>query len=151
MLCFEICTPSLFSLSPLWTANFKTKYALNLRRFDPRIDSTPVISAVAPLHLNHVGAHEPHLLDLQQLEQTPRHGRRPLPTPGDLQHEDLQGGGQAPSQIFTGLGDNSTTELYDHSFVSVWLLFLLEVAAKVYYLPGLGGSCCSAHLPNGEI
>ena len=31
----------------------------------------------------------------------------------------------------------TNTELYDHSFMLVWGLFLLEVAAGVYYLPGL--------------
>ena len=30
VLCFEICIPSLFSPSPLCSANFKTKHALNL-------------------------------------------------------------------------------------------------------------------------
>ena len=28
--CFEIYIPSLFSSSPLWSANFKTKHALNI-------------------------------------------------------------------------------------------------------------------------
>ena len=36
----EICTPSLFSLSPLWTANFKSKHAMNL--WPPINNSTPV-------------------------------------------------------------------------------------------------------------
>ena len=33
----------------------------------------------------------------------------------------------------------------NHSFVSVWRQFLLEVATGVYYMPGLGGSCNCAH------
>ena len=49
-----------------------------------------------------------------------------------------------------GCQDHGKTvaELYDRSFMSVWRLFLLEVAARVYYLPGLGWSCSSAHQPS---
>ena len=39
------------------------------------------------------------------------------------------------------------TEFYDHSFISVWWQFLLEVVAGGYYLSMLNGSCGSAHQP----
>ena len=45
------------------------------------------------------------------------------------------------------------TEVYDHSFMLVWWLFILEVAPGVYpewVYPGLNGSCSSAHKPNGK-
>ena len=43
----------------------------------------------------------------------------------------------------SGSGSQGTTELYVDSFISVWWLFFLEVAAGVYSLPGLDGSCSS--------
>ena len=57
-----------------------------------------------------------------------------------------------PLWAFNGqpAGCSFATELHDHSFTSVWWLFLLEVAGGVYYLPGLGGSCSSAHQPKGK-
>ena len=49
------------------------------------------------------------------------------------------------------IGLNLYKELYEHSYVSVWRLFLLDVAAGVYHLPGLNGSCSSALQPNRKI
>ena len=46
--------------------------------------------------------------------------------------------------------NRTVTGLQDHSLMSVWRLFLLEVAAGVYYLPGLNDSCSSAHQPKGK-
>ena len=46
--------------------------------------------------------------------------------------------------------ESKNTELCNHSFMSVWGLFLLQVAARVHYLPGLNCSCSSAHQLNGK-
>ena len=50
-------------------------------------------------------------------------------------------------RVFRQICEHSTEPL-GHSFMEVLIKILLEVAAGVYGLPGLHGSCSSAHQPS---